>query len=232
MNSIYRLLKDLTSLLFPELCHACGNNLAYGEKHICTFCLFDLPYSDFHLYPDNPVAKQFWGRLHLEAAMALFYFKKGTKIQNLIHALKYKCQSSLGVTLGSLLGEKLNDSPQFNSIDLILPVPLHPSRQRLRGYNQSSSIAEGVAEQLSIPISIKHLIRTRVTSTQTKKSRYIRFENMKTVFSVKNAEELKNLHILLVDDVITTGATLESCCQTLLNFGINKISIAAIAFAD
>ena len=232
MNLIVRLAEDLMSLLFPELCQACGANLAYGEDHICTFCLFDLPYTDFHLYEDNPVAKQFWGRFYCEAAMAMLYFKKGTKVQNLIHGLKYKGQTLLGVSLGRLLGEKLRESPHFGSIDIILPVPLHPSRQKQRGYNQSDAIAQGVSEVLALPISVSHLLREQVTTTQTKKARYTRFENMQSVFVVKNAETLKNLHILLVDDVITTGATLESCSQSLLDVGIKKISIAAIAFAD
>lgn len=232
MNTVRRLAGDLLSLLFPELCLACGSNLSYGERQICTFCLFDLPYTDFHRYADNPVAKQFWGRFNFEAATALFYFKKGTKVQQLIHALKYNGQTDLGVTLGHLLGEKLKDSPVFPSVDLVMPVPLHPKREKKRGYNQSHYLAQGVAEILSLPVSDTHLYRNQLTATQTKKSRYHRYENMQAVFTVKDAEDLKNLHILLIDDVITTGATLESCGQTLLNAGIKKISMAAIAFAD
>ena len=164
--------------------------------------------------------------------MAMLYFRKGTKVQNLMHSLKYKGKTAVGVKLGNLLGEKLKLSTDYKDIDLIVPVPLHYSKERLRGYNQSETIADGIAETLNIEVSIKHLIRTKSTETQTKKARYTRYENMQAVFNVKHEEELKNLHILLVDDVITTGATLEACGNALLNIGVKKLSIAAVAFAE
>lgn len=223
---------DLLNLLFPKLCQACGNSLNYGEHQICAHCYIDLPYTDFHCYADNPVAKQFWNRVQLRFATALFYFKKGTKIQHLIHHLKYDGRTEVGIVLGELLGQKLKQSSLFGNLDLIIPVPLHARKLKSRGYNQSDHIAQGVSNILNLPISTTHLFRNRMTASQTKKSRYTRYENMQEVFSVKHHQDLKNLRILLIDDVITTGATLESCAQTLLNAGINEISIAAIAFAD
>lgn len=232
MIAINRLAADVVGLLFPELCNACGTHLYYGEKEICIKCLFDLPFTDFHSYAANPVAKQLWGRLPNTNAMAMLYFRKGTKVQNLMHTLKYKSKIKVGVKLGNLLGEKLELSDDYNNIDLIIPVPLHLSKERLRGYNQSKAIADGVAEYLKTAVSTSHLIREKSTETQTKKSRYTRYENMQAVFNVKHKEEIENLHILLVDDVITTGATLEACGNALLKVGIKKLSIAAVAFAE
>jgi ComF family protein len=232
MIAVKRLATDVISLLFPELCNACGTNLYYGEKEICTKCIYDLPYTDYHLHPDNPVAKQLWGRLNCNAAMAMLYFRKGTKVQNLMHSLKYKSQKEVGVKLGNLLGEKLKLSNQYNGIDLIIPVPLHPKKERLRGYNQSEYIATGIADVLKVPVSINNLIRHKITDSQTKKARYTRYENMQAVFNINQAEQLQKLHVLLVDDVITTGATLEACSNVLLKAGIEKLSIAAIAFAE
>jgi ComF family protein len=231
MIAVKRLATDIIGLLFPELCNACGTHLYYGEKEICTKCLYDLPYTDYHLYADNPVAKQLWGRLPCNAAMAMLYFRKGTKVQNLMHSLKYKGQTDVGVRLGNLLGEKLKLSTSYEDIDLIVPVPLHPKKEKLRGYNQSEFIAKGIAEVLDIPMSTTHLLRDKSTDSQTKKSRYVRYENMQSVFNVHQAKQIENLHVLLVDDVITTGATLEACGNVLLSAGIKKLSIAAIAFA-
>ncbi|WAC41436.1 ComF family protein [Pedobacter sp. SL55] len=232
MFALKRYTEDLINLLFPDLCNGCGKLLYRGEKDICTKCLYDLPYTDFHLYEDNLVAKQLWGRLPLNAAMAMLYFKKGTKVQNLMHSLKYKGKTEVGITLGKLLAQKLSQSEFYADIDMIVPVPLHQKKLRQRGYNQSEYIATGLATALDLSVSTTHLLRNKATETQTKKARYTRYENMQDVFSVKNETELLNKHILLVDDVITTGATLEACGNTLLNHGIKKLSIAAVAFAE
>ncbi len=232
MFALRRYTEDLINLLFPELCNGCGTLLYRGEKEICTKCRFDLPYTDFHLHTDNLVAKQLWGRLPLNAAMAMLYFKKNSKVQNLIHSLKYKGKTDVGLLLGKLLAQKLKESELYYDVDLIIPVPLHLKKLRLRGYNQSEYIATGLAQELEIPFSTVNLVRNKATESQTKKSRYTRFENMLQVFEIKKAEELKDKHILLIDDVITTGATLEACGNTLLNVGIKKLSIAAIAFTE
>lgn len=232
MFALKRYTEDLINLLFTEACNGCGNALYHGEKHICTKCLYDLPYTDFHKHQDNLVAKQLWGRLDLNAAMALLYFKKGSKVQNLIHALKYKDKTDLGNYLGALLGKKLTESHPYNDIDIVIPVPLHQKKLKLRGYNQSEYIAAGLAQTLGITINTKCLIRNKATESQTKKTRYIRYENMQNVFSVTQPNEIAGKHILLIDDVITTGATLEACGNILLQHGIKKLSIAAIAFAE
>jgi len=232
MIAVKRLATDIIGLLFPELCNACGTHLYYGEKEICTKCLYDLPYTDYHRHRENRVAKQLWGRLPVDAATAMLYFKKGTKVQNLMHALKYKGKTEVGVKLGNLLSEKLKSSEAYKEIDFIIPVPLHPAKEKIRGYNQSEFIAKGIAEVLAAEISTTHLVRTKITESQTKKSRYTRFENMQEVFRVNKKEELANKHVLLVDDVITTGATLEACGNTLIEIGVKKLSIAAIAFAE
>ena len=232
MFALKRYTEDLINLLFPELCNGCGKLLYHGEKDICTKCLFDLPYTDFHLYQDNPVAKQLWGRISVNAAMAMLYFKKATKVQNLIHGLKYDGKTEIGITLGKLLAKKLIESEFYADIDLVIPVPLHQKKMRTRGYNQSEYIATGLAEELDISVSTKYLLRDKSTESQTKKARYTRYENMQDVFSVIKAEELAEKHILLVDDVVTTGATLEACGNILLNNGIKKLSIAAVAFAE
>ena len=232
MNSVSKLFQDLIGLLFPNLCNGCGHSIYQGEAFLCSKCLFTIPYTDYHLFPQNKVAKQLWGRVPVNAAMALLYFKKGGKVQNIIHNLKYRNQTGLGIKLGEMIGDRLKTAPDYSGIDLVIPVPLHKKRQRNRGYNQSELIANGIAATLNVNVNTTLLLRTATTATQTKKGRYMRFENMKTVFSVKNSENLAGKHILLVDDVITTGATIEACAIELHKFGIKKLSIAAAAFAE
>ncbi len=223
---------DMVGLLFPNLCNACGIQLYHGESLICTKCLYNLPYTDYHLHAENRVAKQLWGRLPFNAAMAMLYFKKGGTVQNLIHSLKYKNQTGVGVKLGNLLGERLILGSNYANIDVIIPVPLHQKKEKSRGYNQSKYIANGIAEVLKIPVCENILQRNTATATQTKKARYTRYENMKAVFSINQTEQISGKHVLLVDDVITTGATLEACGLELIDAGVLKISIAALAFAE
>lgn len=232
MFAIKRWSSDLIGLLFPNLCNACGTPLFYHETTICTKCLFDLPFTDYHLHQENRVAKQLWGRLPLNAAMAMLYFRKGAKVQSLIHNLKYNEKTEVGTKLGNLLGERLKISENYQDVDLIIPVPLHHAKFKKRGYNQSSFIASGVAEIMNIPYHEDFLVRLMVTESQTKKSRYTRYENMQSVFGVPLPDQILNKHILLVDDVITTGATLEACANELLSKGASKVSLAALAFAE
>lgn len=221
---------DLLSLLFPNLCCGCGTSLYAGESQICSSCLYQLPYTDHHLHQENKVARQFWGRIPCHAAMAMLFFRKGGNVQQLIHHLKYSNRPELGVKLGQLLGERLLLSPYFKDIDLLVPVPLHIKRERQRGYNQSAAIAQGIAKILQLPLSSSHLLRKAPTDSQTRKGRYLRFENMSKAFEVNNAEALKGKHILLIDDVLTTGATLEACGSALLQCGVDKVRFATLAF--
>jgi ComF family protein len=223
---------DLLGLLFPNLCNACGIALYHSEHLICTKCLYDLPFTDYHQHAENRVAKQLWGRLPLNAAMAMLYFRKGAKVQNLVHNLKYNGRTDVGVLLGNMLGERLITSTLYKDIDLIIPVPLHHKKYKHRGYNQCTFIAEGIAEKMEIGFSEENLIRSTSTESQTKKNRYNRYENMQDVFKVSTPTHIAGKHILLVDDVITTGATLEACANELLNNGAAKVSIAALAFAE
>lgn len=227
-----RFLADLLSLLFPNLCCGCGAYLYRGEALLCTKCLYHLPYTDHHLHADNIAAKQLWGRLPCHAVMALLYFKKGSRTQNIIHSLKYKGRQDLGIKLGNMIAEKLLISVAYQNIDLIIPVPLHPGKELTRGYNQSKRIAEGIAAILGVEVNTTSLLRNKHTGTQTKKGRFSRAENMNTVFSIADPEAIYGKHILLVDDVMTTGATLEACGIALLTANIGMLSIATIAFAE
>jgi ComF family protein len=232
MTLFMRLATDLLNLLFPRLCNACGHYLVRGEENICLSCLRDLPYTDYHLHADNRAAKQFWGRLPCHAVMAMLHFKKGSRVQRLIHRLKYNGQTELGFELGQLLGERLMQSNSFLGIDLIIPVPLHIKRERLRGYNQSKCIADGIAERLHVPVLTNALVKPITTASQTRKGRFSRYENLKSAFQVIDEPSIQNKHVLLVDDVITTGATLEACGLVLYAAGISKLSIATLAFTD
>jgi ComF family protein len=225
-------LADFISLLFPELCPACGETLMANEHLICTDCHYNLPLTNFHLQADNIVAQQFWGKIHLESAYALYYFTKGGKVQNLMHHFKYSGMRHIGNLLGSIAGEQLTQNPKFAGIDCIIPVPLHKSRLKQRGYNQSTCFAEGLAAKMNSVVEDNNLVRIRATETQTHKSRFSRFENMQEVFAVRHPERLVNKHVLLVDDIVTTGSTLEACGIQLLKIPGLKLSIATIAYAE
>jgi ComF family protein len=225
-------LADFISLLFPELCQACRESLVIGEELICTDCLYNLPCTNFHLKPDNVVAQQFWGKINLEAAYSLCYFTKGGKMQHLLHQFKYKGVQKIGNLLGNIAGDQLASNPVFDTADLIIPVPLHKSRLMKRGYNQSTCFAEGLSDKIKAPVVENNLVRIMATETQTHRSRFSRFENMKEVFVLKNPEALINKHVLLVDDVVTTGSTLEACGAVLLKVEGLKLSIATIAYAE
>jgi ComF family protein len=232
MILLKRITADLISLLFPELCNACGRALVAAERNICTACLYDLPYTDFHLFTDNKVAKQLWGRLPANAVMAMLFFRKGSRVQTLIHRLKYNGKMELGFHLGQMLGTRIMQSSLYKEIDFIIPVPLHKKRERIRGYNQSKCIADGLGAALNVRVLSGILTKPRSTDSQTRKGRFSRFENLRSVFHVTDPMLIQNRHVLLIDDVITTGATLESCGLVLYAAGIGKLSIAAIAFAD
>ena len=204
----------------------------FGESIICTNCLFQIPYTDDYLNPENRVARQFWARIKFDAAMALLKFKKGTSVQNLLHQLKYRGKTELGELLGKMIGEKLLASGQFKGVDIVIPVPLHPRKLSQRGYNQSQYIAIGIAQILGCKVDDKILLKVKETASQTNKGRLSRNENMQDVFQVIEAFELADKHVLLIDDIITTGATIEACGVELWKAGIGNLSIAAVAFAD
>jgi ComF family protein len=222
---------DFFHLFYPNICAACGERLITQEKVICTRCLVDLPRTNFQYDHDNPVSQLFWGRVNVQNATALFRFQKGSRFQDLLHLLKYKGRQDVGEELGRQLGFELKKSELFNKVNVVIPVPLHPKREKKRGYNQAECIAKGVAESMGIEIQARNMIRTVETQTQTKKSRIERWKNVDSIFTIKQPEKLNNRHILLVDDVVTTGATLEACAQELLKNHRTIVNIAALATA-
>ncbi|MDD4847937.1 MAG: phosphoribosyltransferase family protein [Bacteroidales bacterium] len=225
------LFQDFLSLFFPNCCCACNEPLGRNERILCTSCLDQLPQTNFHLHNDNPVAKVFWGKAPLNAAAALYYFRKGNKVQHLVHQLKYKGKKEIGIYLGEIYGVTLINSPLFSTVDIIVPVPLHAKKLRKRGYNQSEMFGIGLSKGMNRPMMTDILYRTTFTETQTKKSREERWKNVETVFAVHNAEAYTGKHFLLIDDVITTGSTMEACIHALEVIPHVKISVAAIAAA-
>src|ERR1035437_117369 len=231
MSYIYDFWDDFISLLFPRLCYACGNHLMRNESLICTECYVVIPRTNYHYVTNNPVAQLVWGRCMVEKAAVFSYYNKGSRIRNLIHNLKYKGIREIGYELGRIYGLSLIASGFTNDIDLIIPVPLHPAKKRVRGFNQSETISKGIAEVANLPVDIKSLVRTIVSATQTKRSRYERWTNVEGIFQVIDPLSILGKHVLLVDDVITTGSTIESCTNELLKIKGVKVSVVALAFA-
>jgi ComF family protein len=231
MNYLYDLWDDFISLLFPRKCYACGNHLVRNEKLICTECYVVIPRTNYHILTDNPVAQLFWGRCMIEKAAAFSYYNKGSRIRKLIHSLKYKGIRELGYELGRIYGLSLDSSGFMDDIDLIIPVPLHPEKERVRGFNQSEIISLGIADAANLPVEVKSLVRKKVSATQTKRSRYERWTNVEGIFEVIDPHAIAGKHILLVDDVITTGSTVESCVNELLKTEGMRVSVVALAFA-
>jgi ComF family protein len=224
-------INDLLSLFFPQLCAGCDTPLVRGEDILCLNCLADLPKTNYRDGIDNPVALHFLGRVNINYAISFCRFDKGGRVQHLLHQMKYKGRKDIGYKMGLLFGFELIQNIQFKEIDAIVPVPLHPRKQRARGYNQSTEICKGISESMNRPIISGNLIRQVYTSTQTLKGRYERWENVSGIFRVKNSADFAGKHLLLVDDVITTGATLEACCHPLLEIPGVRVSIAALTNA-
>ena len=231
MNVLYDILDDFSSLLFPRLCFGCGNHLMRNESIICTECHAVIPKTNYHNESDNPVAQLFWGRCMVEKAASFSYYNKGSRIRTLIHNLKYKGIKEIGTELGSIYGYSLVSSGFTGGIDVIIPVPLHPAKERLRGFNQSAIVSEGISTATHIPVETKALVRLAVSPTQTRKSRYERWTNVEGIFRVIDPERIKGMHVLLIDDVITTGSTVESCVNELVKVEGVKVSVAALAYA-
>lgn len=224
------MLNSLINIFFPSLCLACGEPLNRYEQYLCLHCHHKLPKTHFHKDKENKLTEMFWGRIPIHSAAAYLYFIKASRVQHILHAFKYRNQKMVGVHLGELYGQELMKSPHFNTVDAILPVPLHPKKEYLRGYNQSRCFGLGLSKSMKIPLH-DNLIRSSFTHTQTKKSKYHRWANVSEAFELKNPNNYKHKHILIVDDVITTGATMESCAQHFSGIEGIKISLAGIAFA-
>lgn len=227
-----RPLRALASLFFPHLCAGCGSHLLSDRQSICLRCLSKLPETGFFSQPDNPLEKAFWGRIPVRAAGSLYYFTRSSTMQNILHELKYAGNRECGIELGRLIGHALKTSGRLDGIDILVPMPLFDAKKRLRGYNQSALLAEGVSQVMNIEANERIVKRIRNTSTQTHKSRAERWDNVKEVFKVTTASEVINRSVLLIDDVATTGASLEACGRALLEAGCSCLSIATAAFTE
>jgi ComF family protein len=221
----------LLDMLYPPLCHICGNWLTPGYREVCLSCVTRLPQTDYHLFLENPFVERFWGRVPLVSAGAYLFFDKGSRAQELIHQLKYREQPNLGVWAGKRYGAMLKESSWFQTVDWIVPVPLHWKKKKSRGYNQSECFGKGLSEAMLVPQCTDLLYRKRFTETQTQKDRFERLANMESAFHLRTPERVRAKHLLLVDDVLTTGATLEACALQLLNIPGVRVSMATLAIA-
>lgn len=220
----------ISHLLYPNICFGCKKNEISADEWICFNCLSTLPYTGFESIRDNTVEHLFWGRTQLKFASSCFFYVEKTPIQRLIHEVKYKERQQLGKWLGQLMGKQLQSSFQMYQVDMMLPMPLHPKRQKQRGYNQASLLCEGIQRVGVYHYQEDLLIRKINTETQTKKTRIERWNNVNEVFAVTNPEKIFNKHIVIIDDVITTGASTEACASLLLNQGARAVSICSLAF--
>ena len=226
-----KILHDLLALFFPRLCLLCGELLVDGEKCLCLSCIYKLPRTNYHLRPFNPAEQLFTGKVEIEKATAFLHYEKGGKVQQLIYAIKYKGEKEAGFQLGRQAALALHEKGFFEGIDMLLPVPLHSQRQKKRGYNQAEWIARGIASVCLLPIENKALARIRKTNTQTHKNVFDRWTNVQNIFSVKSEEPLIGKHVLLIDDVLTTGATIGACASCLSAIEGARISILTLSIA-
>ncbi len=232
MSHVKDIVDDFVSLLFPRLCLSCRKYLVRGEEVLCTDCLVSMARTDYHLKRNNSLEKIFWGRCIVERAAAFSVYNRGSCIRKLIHSLKYKGRKDIGISLGRLYGSYLSESDFTDGIDVMVPVPLHPSRLKRRGYNQSEYIARGLSDVTGLPFSSDLLTRSAGSVSQTKRGRFERWQNVEGLFVVPKPEKISGRHILLVDDVITTGSTMEACVNTLHDAAEVSVSVIALAAAQ
>jgi len=221
--------KSLVQLFYPNICLACSNALNSQEENICIVCEQRLPYTNFHLHESNPLIKKFWGRIDLNYIDSLLYFEKGSRTQELLHQLKYHGKQEIGTTLAEILIKKYDNAALNQKFDAIVSIPLHYKKLKRRGYNQCDNFCKKLSENWQIPYYPNAIIRNSDTITQTGKNRIDRWENVADIFSVNHEEILKNKHILLIDDVLTTGATIEACAQKILSVENTKLSVITMA---
>lgn len=225
-------LHPVIDLFLPALCPGCGQYLSAGEKELCIRCLSALPETGFYLNRNNPLSERLQGRFEFEQAVACYYFHKSSVIQNIIHRFKYKNDKTAAFFMGRQMGKLLKTATAFSLPDAIIPVPLHPHKQKKRGYNQSEILGKGMAEILNIPVYPGLLKRNMQTQTQTRLNAIDRWQNVGKAFRLSQKRIPRANHLLLVDDVITSGATVEACARTLATIKDIKISIAALSMAE
>ncbi|MDO4165306.1 MAG: phosphoribosyltransferase family protein [Bacteroides sp.] len=222
----------LWHLFFPSRCVVCGNILNEGEEGLCLRCNMDLPRTNYHLEEGNPVERMFWGKFTLERATAYFYYQKGSDFRNLLHQLKYGGRKDLGEVMGRFVAMELEAVHFFRDMDVIVPVPLHPRKERMRGYNQSRCIAEGVSRVTGIPVDASSVVRCKHTESQTRKSVYERWENTEGIFQLRHPKAFVGKHVLIIDDVLTTGATTTACADAFAQVEGVRISVLTLAVAN
>lgn len=227
-----KMFKNLLNLFFPKACCGCNSFLQSTESVICTECRHEIPLTNHHESEENEITSRFYGRIPLEHASTLFYFHKKGIVQEMIHKLKYQGHEEIGETIGFWYGEELKDVEKLKDVDYIIPVPLHKKRLRNRGYNQVSKFGEALSKTLQIPFNESILKRNIYSETQSKKNILQRSAVNESVFGINFTEEFHDKHFLLIDDVITTGATLESCSRELLKIPGAKISIVCMAMTQ
>ena len=232
MASVKQLFADAMQLFFPHNCMGCGSDTLPQNSMLCLHCISNLPYTGFESIEDNPIENIFRGRVAIQQAASTFYFSKGHLVQRFIHQLKYKGNREVGEYIGALMGKALLESGRFTNIDYLVPLPLYADKEFKRGYNQSTIICNGMSTAMQIPVMDNNVIRQRYTDTQTKKHRAERWENVEGSFAIKHPAKLTGKNILLVDDVITTGATLEACTQCLLQVAGLQVSLSTLATAS
>ncbi len=232
MKPLSNILEDALQLFYPHVCAGCGDDLHGKLQLICFNCMQQLPHTDFAKIPDNQIEHIFYGRVKIQSACSIFYFSKGQIIQQLIHQLKYKGNQEIGIYLGKLIGDQLLNSGRFKNIDTIIPLPMHPDKQRKRGYNQAEILANGISQKINVPVLNDLVVRSKTTTTQTNKQRVERWTNVDGTFVIQNQSSINGKNILLVDDVITTGATLEACSNAILSIENTSVSIAVLAHAS
>ncbi len=231
MGNIKKFFQAAAHLFYPHICTGCGSDLLKTDDLLCLQCIYELPHTEFEKHPNNPIEKIFYGRLLIENAHAGFYFSKGELMQTLVHDFKYKGNKDIGIYLSKMMAKKMIDSNRFNNIDYLIPLPLFADKEFKRGFNQAKIICDGMSEVMNIPVQANNVTRIRFTETQTKKHRTERWDNVAESFTVENEETLHNKNIMLVDDVITTGATLEACAQKIAAINSTKISIVTLTTA-
>ena len=230
MISVSEIKNSLLHLFFPNVCAGCGSDLISDSTVLCLKCTDAMPETNFEFHAHNPVEKKFWGRLPLGGASAQYYFTRESLMQRLMHQFKYRGNKELGLQLGRMMGDSLKRSGRFQ-IDALIPLPLFASKEKRRGFNQATILCEGIAENMNVPVFKNVVARTQYTDTQTKKGRIERWQNMEGKFILAKPEAITGKHILLVDDVVTTGATLEACGAELVKAGNVKLSIATLCYA-
>ena len=224
------MIRDIAGLLFRRRCMVCGERLFDGERDICTSCEYMMPLTGFARAADNALFRRFWGIVPVEHAAALIYFIHGSMWQRLIHGFKYRDKWRWAYVMGKRLGASLAEGGLYADVDTVVPVPLHPRRKMLRGYNQSEYIARGVAEAMGVPMETRILYRRRNNPSQPTLAENETRENVRDLFGVRNAERIRGRHLLIVDDVITSGETVTACAEALLAADVGcRISVASVA---